>query len=86
MRPFGVGARGDHVRDLQRRLTSAGFDPGAIDGRYGTRTSQAVSKFQTARGLDVDGICDANDGCVDGDDLAFLASVWNCARRGRVCE
>jgi len=27
-----------------------------------------------------------NDGCVDGDDLAFLASVWNCSHSGPVCE
>jgi hypothetical protein len=27
-----------------------------------------------------------NDGCVDGDDLAFLASVWNCSQSGPVCE
>ena len=57
MRPFGVGARGNHVRDLQRRLTAAGFDPGLADGRYGSRTAEAVAKFQGARGLDVDGIC-----------------------------
>lgn len=57
MRPFGVGARGNHVRDLQRRLTAAGFDPGLTDGRYGPRTAEAVAKFQEARGLDVDGIC-----------------------------
>jgi len=26
------------------------------------------------------------NGCVDGDDLAFLASVWNCSRSGPVCQ
>ena len=26
------------------------------------------------------------DGCVDGDDLAFLASVWNCSGTGPVCQ
>jgi peptidoglycan hydrolase-like protein with peptidoglycan-binding domain/TPR repeat protein len=43
------------VRALQRRLAAAGFSPGAIDGRYGPRTEQAVDRFQTARHLVVDG-------------------------------
>lgn len=44
------------VRALQRRLARAGYAPGPIDGRYGPRTEQAVSHFQTVRGLEVDGI------------------------------
>ena len=50
-------ARGSvSVRGLQRRLAGLGFAPGPIDGRYGPRTEQAVSRFQAARGLEVDGI------------------------------
>jgi peptidoglycan hydrolase-like protein with peptidoglycan-binding domain len=44
------------VRALQRRLTRAGYPPGPIDGRYGPRTQQAVTRFQAAHGLAVDGI------------------------------
>ena len=33
-----------------------GYAPGPIDGRYGPRTAQAVSRFQAAHGLVVDGI------------------------------
>jgi peptidoglycan hydrolase-like protein with peptidoglycan-binding domain/Tfp pilus assembly protein PilF len=44
------------VRALQRRLADAGFALGPIDGRYGPRTERAVSAFQAASGLGVDGI------------------------------
>jgi peptidoglycan hydrolase-like protein with peptidoglycan-binding domain len=44
------------VRALQHRLVLAGERPGAIDGRYGPRTEQAVVRFQAAHGLVVDGI------------------------------
>lgn len=59
---LGVGsgyfsrARAAQVRALQRRLASAGYAPGPIDGRYGPLTEQAVKRFQSARGLRVDGI------------------------------
>lgn len=54
-----LGAAGDAVRDLQRRLATAGFDPGAVEhGRYGEATETAVRAFQVARGLEVNGVSD----------------------------
>jgi peptidoglycan hydrolase-like protein with peptidoglycan-binding domain len=44
------------VRALQRRLARAGAAPGPIDGLYGPLTEQAVTHFQAAYGLQVDGI------------------------------
>ena len=44
------------VRALQRRLRAAGVDPGPVDGRFGALTEAAVRRFQSARGLVVDGI------------------------------
>ena len=44
------------VRRLQRQLRRDGFSPGPIDGRYGPLTERAVSRFQAAHGLQVDGI------------------------------
>ena len=44
------------VRVLQRRLRTAGFSPGPIDGRYGPLTQAAVEGFQASRALQVDGI------------------------------
>jgi peptidoglycan hydrolase-like protein with peptidoglycan-binding domain len=39
------------VRALQRHLTQLGYRPGPIDGRYGPRTRDAVTWFQTKHGL-----------------------------------
>ena len=44
------------VRSLQSRLASAGYSPGPIDGRYGLRTEQAISRFQRAHGMPSNGI------------------------------
>ena len=53
----GYTAQGSaRVLSLQRRLTETGFSPGAIDGRYGPRTVNAVARFQAVHGLGVDGI------------------------------
>lgn len=50
------GAEGDLVTELQTRLTEIGYDCGAIDGKFGTKTQSAVKLFQTRRGLDPDGV------------------------------
>ncbi|MGZ4233968.1 MAG: peptidoglycan-binding domain-containing protein [Solirubrobacteraceae bacterium] len=48
----------DRVKALQRQLVWLGFDPGAIDGRYGPQTTEAVSRFQEDHDLPVSGIVD----------------------------
>ncbi len=50
------GDRSQAVRDVQQALLRAGFDPGPVDGIYGTKTLAAVKAFQKARKLVVDGI------------------------------
>jgi peptidoglycan hydrolase-like protein with peptidoglycan-binding domain len=50
-----IGARGEDVKDLQRQLVAAGFDPGPVDGWFGPRTQAAVRAFQHSRGIAVDG-------------------------------
>lgn len=45
-RTLSDGVTGDDVRRLQQRLTDLGFDPGPIDGAYGTLTEQAVWAFE----------------------------------------
>lgn len=53
---YGDGSTTVAVRALQHRLDSIGYAPGPIDGRYGPRTEHAVELFQSAHGLQVDGI------------------------------
>src|SRR5688572_3826006 len=50
-----LGDRREEVKELQRRLKGAGFDPGPVDGYLGPKTEKAVKAFQRARGLVVDG-------------------------------
>ena len=50
------GSRGDDVLDVQNRLKERGFDPGPIDGIFGSKTAAAVRGFQEKHGLQVDGI------------------------------
>ena len=52
---LSIGSRGASVRELQQTLRNAGFNPGSVDGSFGTRTAAAVRDFQRARGLEVDG-------------------------------
>ena len=44
------------VRKLQNLLTEKGFDTQGIDGWFGKDTETAVEEFQSANGLEVDGI------------------------------
>src|SRR5215212_1532513 len=46
----------ERVRALQRHLRAVGAAPGPVDGRFGPQTEAAVRRFQSARGLAVDGI------------------------------
>jgi hypothetical protein len=46
------------IRELQGRLRSLGFDPGAIDGANGPKTAAAVKRYQQAHGLQPTGIAD----------------------------
>ncbi len=50
------GSRGDAVRRLQELLNKKGFDCGAADGIFGSKTYAAVMAFQKANGLSADGI------------------------------
>ncbi|MBD2461580.1 peptidoglycan-binding protein [Oscillatoria sp. FACHB-1407] len=49
------GDRGTAVADLQNRLRNAGYFEGPMTGFYGSLTEEAVTKFQRAKGLTIDG-------------------------------
>jgi peptidoglycan hydrolase-like protein with peptidoglycan-binding domain len=46
------------VRTVQEALVEKGFDPGAIDGIWGSRTKAALMKFQESAGLTASGEID----------------------------
>jgi peptidoglycan hydrolase-like protein with peptidoglycan-binding domain len=50
------GSNDPAVRDLQEALKILGFDPGPLDGVFGTATEAAVRAFQQAKGIQVDGV------------------------------
>lgn len=50
------GSRGEAVRTLQKALNTLGFNCGAVDGIFGSKTEAAVKAFQRAYNLKVDGI------------------------------
>jgi peptidoglycan hydrolase-like protein with peptidoglycan-binding domain len=43
------------VYNIQVSLTRLGYEPGAVDGVYGERTADAISRYQDANRLPVDG-------------------------------
>lgn len=51
-----MGSRGSNVKELQENLNKLGYDCGSADGVWGTKTENAVKKFQKDKGLTVDGI------------------------------
>ena len=42
-------------KDIQTALKNAGFYTGAVDGKIGPKTKNAIEEFQKAKGLKVDG-------------------------------
>ena len=53
---LSIGSRGASVQQAQQLLRNAGFDPGPIDGIFGSRTQAAVIAFQRSKNLVPDGI------------------------------
>lgn len=55
METLDSGDSGPYVTILQQRLVELGYEPGSVDGDFGTATEDAVRMFQTDAGIDVDG-------------------------------
>lgn len=62
MRNLKKGHTGDDVKALQILLIGNGYSCGSTgaDGNFGSNTETAVKKYQTAKGLTVDGIAGKN--------------------------
>ena len=51
-----TGAKGDEVKEVQRRLKLWGYYNGSVDGVFGESTKKAVIAFQKKNGLTADGV------------------------------
>ena len=51
-----TGAKGQDVKTLQKRLKELGYFKSTIDGKFGRDTVNALKAFQTAHGLEADGV------------------------------
>lgn len=51
------GSAGSQVRALQALLNGYGYSCGSIDGSFGTKTHNALVRYQKAKGLSADGSC-----------------------------
>lgn len=54
------GSRGNYVCIAQDDLNTLGFRTGGLDGVFGEQTYNAVRRYQSTRGLSVDGIIGCN--------------------------
>ena len=54
------GSKGNYVCIAQDDLNTLGYTTGGLDGIFGTRTNNAVRRYQASRGLSVDGIIGCN--------------------------
>jgi peptidoglycan hydrolase-like protein with peptidoglycan-binding domain len=48
----------DMVQLAQSQIKVAGFDPGRVDGIFDQRTSDALRKYQVAKGIPASGLLD----------------------------
>ncbi len=55
-----IGSRGIYVQLLQSVLNRLGYGAGEVDGIFGSRTENAVKRFQRTVGITVDGIVGKN--------------------------
>jgi murein L,D-transpeptidase YcbB/YkuD len=51
-----IRVSGVSVKDVQRALSRAGYDPGPVDGKMGRKTKAAIKDFQRRNNLTADGI------------------------------
>jgi Putative peptidoglycan binding domain len=74
-RDLAPGAHGEDVRQLERALSRAGLNPGAVDGRYDASTATAVARLYRQVGSSPLGITDAQFDKVNTAAAALSAAV-----------
>lgn len=78
------GEYGVHVVYLQQRLTSKGYGVGAIDGKFGNKTLEAVKAFQAENNLMVDGIVGINTWNALENKEGVMVKEYSLARDGEM--
>ena len=53
---YGLGSQGQGIPEIQNILASGGYYTDAIDGIYGPKTQDALTRYQSVLGLAIDGI------------------------------
>lgn len=97
-----LGSSGAEVKRIQQKLKDLGYDVGKVDGIYGTKTKNAVLKFQRNCGITADGICgkqtllylglgsssssSSSSGSFSSSDVELLAKVISAEARGESYE
>lgn len=86
------GSTGNEVIEIQKKLKNWGYYTGEIDGIYGSKTQNAVEKFQKKNGLVSDGIAgkktleamgiNITSSYNNDNDLKLLARIINAEARG----
>ena len=51
-----VSAKPQSIKEIQKALATAGYEPGPTDGKLGHKTKEAIRKFQKDSGLKADGV------------------------------
>ena len=55
-KPAGTASAKPSKKEIQQALKNAGFYQGAVDGKIGTQTREAIRTFQQVHGLKADGV------------------------------
>lgn len=83
-RTIRFGDSGSNVVYLQQRLTSKGYGVGAIDGKFGIKTLEAVKAFQAENNLTVDGIVGINTWNALENKEGVMIKEYSLARDGNM--
>lgn len=83
-RTLRKGDSGADVIYLQQRLTSKGYGVGAIDGKFGNKTLEAVKAFQAENNLTVDGIVGINTWNALENNGGVIVKEYSLARDGEM--
>lgn len=83
-RTLRKGDSGADVVYLQQRLTSKGYGVGAIDGKFGNKTLEAVKAFQAENNLTVDGVVGINTWNVLENKEGVIVKQYSLSRDGEM--